>query len=151
MEYKTTDKHFKEFTKECKLWLNRLGLKDWDIEFRHNKELKSLGDCTWHIVERWAVISLAQNWGDTEPTDYEIKSTAYHEAHELLVAILYTLSQCRYNIDIDKLEAERHAIIQRMVNYYFKKDYYGRLEDTDMPCGGKNRRRKKRSKGKKKK
>ena len=148
MGYKTTGKHFNKFKKECELWLERLGLKDWDIEFRHVKELKSLANCNWDIVERWSIISLAQDWGETKPTDYEIKSTAYHEAHELLVAILYTLSTTRYNIDINKIEAERHAIIQRMTNCYFKRDYYGRTESIDMPCGKK--RKKKRSKGKRK-
>lgn len=124
--YKTNKKHFKKYVKECKLWIKRLGLKDWDVEFKHSKDSKSLGNCNWNIIDKWAVIILAVDWGETKPTDYEIKSTAYHEVHELLLAMMYTLASYRYSFSDDQYQSERHSVIQCMLNYYFKKDYYGR-------------------------
>ena len=118
MGYKTTKKHFKLFKEIAEFWVERLGLKDYDIDYEHVKfSDNSLADCSWNIVERWAKIRLSTKWGETKPTKHEICATAIHEVLELLMAEIFTIAQQRY-IAYDQLEISRHSVIQRLVSYF---------------------------------
>ena len=92
---KTTRKHFEIFKKECEYWIDKFGLKDWDIAFEH-KSGDNLASARWDIHARWCIIKLATDWEHIKPTDYELKSTAYHEVVELLLADMYTMAGWRY-------------------------------------------------------
>jgi hypothetical protein len=121
----TTAKNFETFKKECELWIERLGLKDWDITYKH-KDMK--GDCAttrWDIAARWMIITLGEDFGPVSVTDYEIKSTAFHEILEIVIADLQTIAGQRF-ITPDQLDTASHAVIQRLTNYFFKQDYYNR-------------------------
>jgi len=116
-KYKTTKKDFKIFKSECKKWIKKFGLKDWDITYKHEK-IESLGTTKWHIIDRWVDITLSKDFGKTESSKYEVKQTAYHEVIELLLAEFNTLAESRYST-YNQLETARHAIVQRMINCQF--------------------------------
>ena len=120
-KYTTDKKHFQIFKSECEYWIKTFGLFDWDINIRH-VEMEPLGNCNWHAVDRWAIISLAKNFGETEPTDLELRATAYHEVFELMLGRLHTLATYRY-INASELDSEKHTIIYRMINCHFKPYY----------------------------
>jgi len=121
---KTTARDFEVFKKECELWVERFGLKDWDIVYKH-QQIEYMGSTVWDRQDRCADIILSTDFYSVKVTDFELKSTAFHEIFELILADLFTLA-CQRSTTSEELHAARHAIIQRMLNYIFKKDYDSR-------------------------
>ena len=114
MAYKTTAKDFALFKRECRAWIEKFGLADWDILWAHEKDDPGiLANCRTDY-NRQATISLNAVWQETQPTDVEIKLTAKHEAMELLLAPLLILANARF-IDRDSVPRETHAIINRLM------------------------------------
>ena len=114
MPYKTTAKDFALFKRECKWWIERFGLADWDVMWSHEQDDPgTMANCRSDYAMQ-ATITLNAVWEATRPTEKEIKLTAKHEAMELLLAPLAILANARY-VDRDSIPRESHAIINRLM------------------------------------
>jgi len=115
---KTTAKHFDIFKRECRYWIRRFGLLDWNIDYSH--DLSSGGykaTCTTQLDDRTAMISLSIDWLDNEPTVINIKLVAFHEVCELLLARFDFIAKARY-LQLEDVDEERHSIIARLQNAF---------------------------------
>lgn len=116
----TTKAHFEIFKKECRYWIQRLGLTDWEIEFKHNNEDKeSFCNCRPFLLSRSAVLTLTKDWEDFKLTNYLVRRYAFHEVCELLMGRLDHIAEARF-VRKEEIEEERHAIIRRLENAFFE-------------------------------
>lgn len=121
---KTTKADFNLFVKECQYWIDKFGLKMWDVSFNHSDDIEDrIGNCQFDCIDRWAIISMAKDFGDTKPTIKEICSTAYHECLELLFAEWSLKSTWRFVQTELVFDEIRHKIIQTFVNTQFADDF----------------------------
>ena len=116
-----TKKHFDIFKKEAEKWINKFGLLDWEVSFRHEMSEKNRATCAYDYTGKIASLVLSTKWENFEPTTKNIKKTAFHEICELLLGEIGCLAEDR---GWDKLEMDRsrHAVIRRLENAIFKKE-----------------------------
>lgn len=120
---RTTAKHFKLFKKEVRLWLDRLGLKDWRVDFDHEDIGDGSGVSTraWYhgtIEDRVCGIGLAKNWDSDPITNRKIRECAFHEVGHVLLAQLEGIAERRQFIR-SELAQELHVVIRRFENYFY--------------------------------
>jgi hypothetical protein len=119
----TTEEHFELFKLECAIWLDIFGLKGWKIEYLHdgadNTKERDLAWTSCHTVGRVATIGLQKDWLSTEPTEYRIRQTAFHEVCEVLLDRLETIANTRI-IGPDEIREETHNIIRILENVVWK-------------------------------
>lgn len=115
MSVRTTKKQFRLFEKECRKWLDKLGLKDWFVEV-HHADLEhggTIGRCEWHSTNRCATLLFNLKL-DENPSDWVIRRFALHECLELL------LSGCTGEMwkaaPNDIVERETHKVIRTLEN-----------------------------------
>jgi hypothetical protein len=135
----TTKKHFELFVKECKYWIDKFGIKGWDIEFTH----KSLCDenkagISWKIMSRIASINLEPKWGEKQElyktiTDKVIRKTAFHEVCELLLGRLAMMADCKISNYRDAVEEETHNIIRIFENTVFEDSLIAPIRHGKLP------------------
>ncbi len=120
-----TAEHFKIFKLECEYWIEEFGLREWDIYFSYKDvEGNDIAYLNWDTESRWAVINLcSENWKNHSGgvNEWEVRKCAYHEIAELLLAKFCDLAEGRYS-NKEELQAERHAIIQRLTNTHWEMD-----------------------------
>jgi len=115
----TTSKHFEIFKKEAELWLERLGLIDYRVEFFHKEISKdALAVMDANIDGRVATITLAIDWSHERISTYQLKRTAFHEVIELLLARIGYLGECRF-LQNEEIPEEKHNIIRRLENFFY--------------------------------
>lgn len=119
MSHRTTNKHFQIFKKECKKWIDKFGLINWEVYYLHKKS-KNLAFMTANLVGRVADIGLAKTWKNSEVSNFEIKKCAFHEVNELLLYRLRNLAEYRYTT-YNEIDEEVHAIIRTLENVLFDK------------------------------
>jgi len=119
---KTTKKHFEIFKKECRYWIQRFGLMDWEVVYEH-KFIKDddnvYADCSGDLEARLVVIRLNTEWGERKTTAENVKFSARHEALELLTMRFYCLARSRF-IKQNDLGEVNHEIIRRLENAFFE-------------------------------
>jgi len=114
----TTTKNFEYFTKECKYWIDRFQLREWEFRFTHRNHKKLSDSLAWYEYNwegRLAEIGLSTNWDKTNTTIYHLSKAAFHEVCEILLANLE--STARMDIcpsQIHELIACKHSVIRRM-------------------------------------
>lgn len=113
---KTTKKQFKEFCAECRKWIKKFGLTEWEIYFYHEK-IDAAARVVGSTKEMTADILLSTEIeGPVFKT--EIKRCAFHEVCELLLLDVRThLDFVFCKGEIDNL---LHKIIYRLQNTYFE-------------------------------
>lgn len=117
---KTTKKDFELFESECLRWLEIFGLNEWDNEFRHEKiDDDAFAQVVHYNESRLAVFSMSTD--KTHESDDDIRHNALHEALEALLANLDTMARER-KWDEEAWTAERHAVINRIMNVLKKRD-----------------------------
>lgn len=110
---RTTKKQFRIFEKECRKWLDKLGLKDWCVLVRHEELEKgnTLARCNWNAEQRQAWLRLNTT---TRAGDHEIKRAALHECLELLLCGCTDIMWKSAADDI--VDAETHKVIRTLEN-----------------------------------
>jgi len=89
---KTSPVDFCLFERRVRLWLIRLGLTDWCIQFRHSKKKTDYRALvSYDTKEREAVFTLSVCWGTSTISHGEINLVALHEVLHLLLADLTDL------------------------------------------------------------
>ena len=116
-EHKITDAEFRVFTQEAQRWIDRFGLKDWEVIFECNDDFPDnrASCCASSLEDRVCRIVLTETW-PARPSRMEIAMSAFHEVMELL------FMQMRYSItsipgvDERLVDAEVHRIIRIFEN-----------------------------------
>ena len=119
MTTRTTKEHFKLFKSEVEKWIQRFGLTDAFLLIRHDDLKNGIGAMKYNYTARTATIFLAKKPLFPIPTENiiaEIKSVAFHEVCELLLARLACLAGDRSYCEED-YTSETHAVIARLENY----------------------------------
>lgn len=114
--YKTNTRHFKVFQEHVRHWVDSLSLNEWKVCIEHLVlDADCYGDILTDCKGRCCVIRLNHNW-DEPATNAKLKSTARHEALELLIADSYGLWRGteRQRIIVG------HAIIRRLEHVFDK-------------------------------
>lgn len=117
---KTTPEHFSIFKKECRYWIDKFGLKDWDITFRQmsieSDDLDSVtgAECVADFRNRVAALILQADWGNVvKVTNQIVKAMAFHEVCHVLLWSLMQLALQR-SVTVEEIKTETHAIIRRL-------------------------------------
>lgn len=127
MGHKTSKIHFDIFKKECNYWIEKFGLKEWNVDFQHDDNIEgSLASCSVNLPARKAIIFLEPLWGDDNPTPQELKRVAFHEVMELFLSPVWYLAEERF-VTANQLEENRHGVIRTMENCVWKDDVKKRL------------------------
>lgn len=110
---KFTQEDFEFFKKECAYWIERYGLKQWNVIFFH-KQLNERDAETYTDIENFfAQISLTKSFKENQDEDKikNLKQAAKHEIFHILFAKLKSKAKWRYATDYQIDEAE-HEIIR---------------------------------------
>ena len=118
MKYKLTNKHFQIFKKECRKWIDLFGLKGYDYTIKWGDLSDCYADCSYNVVQRWAVIRLMKTWG-RKITSIELKQSAFHEVCHILFGIINVLAKSRF-IGEEEVDEEIHNLIRIFENTIFK-------------------------------
>lgn len=114
--FKTTIAHFAYFKKECEVWIERYGLKDWRVYFEHAEIADRPCACACTEVDlenRLVRITLNTVWVDIKPAYTLLYETAYHEVCHVLLHRLTEMAMSR-EVFRDAIENEVHVIIRRL-------------------------------------
>jgi len=117
---KTTKKNFELFIKECKKWIQLLGVTSWRIVIEH-KDREDHRDLSWCCIESSTMscsVMLSVNWYDNKISNNAIKRCAFHEiCHVMLSPIDDMLTERGYGQDeVDKV---LHGLIYVFENCLF--------------------------------
>lgn len=117
MVYKLEQEHFDIFQRHANVLIDKLGLADWTISFAFEDLVDNLAECRVNRPARKAELALSLVWG-LEPTEYNLKDSAYHEVLELLLDDMEYILYVKSLDEDDRAGAiarARHAIIHRLL------------------------------------
>ena len=120
---KITKKQYGVFKRAVTMWVNSLGLKDWELYVGQETMPDSvMATCQWDTPNRVAYINMASDWdNDSVPlTNLEIKATAFHEVFHLAFAEIYDAALDR-SLTKEQLGVLFHAQIKRWQNMFVKR------------------------------
>lgn len=116
---KTTVKHFELFKHEAKVWVNALGLREYELHFHHDELEDSLAQCGSNEQARLGMIYLNKEWhGEVPLNNLEIKKAACHEVLELFLSRLRAYADCK-NGTPELVDGEIHRVIQVLINNFY--------------------------------
>lgn len=110
---KTTKTHFSDFQRWVSYYLDRYGLNDWTVYFRHEDIGDGVAQCRRGIISRGVTFSL-----NTKPNidnaELDLKRIARHEVCHLLISEVSDLvgSFCSE----DELKRADEALVARLTN-----------------------------------
>lgn len=117
---KTSKADFDLFKQTAMKWIDELGLKNWKIDFYHDKQDKSVRSCILYDLEsKLASIYLNEDWTDDQISDGNIKSSAFHEVIHLTNAELEIMA--RHCFSNNQVSQAAEGIIHRWTNYFERK------------------------------
>jgi len=112
----TKDEQLKLFTDTCQYWVNRFGLKGWEISYMSRPMDENVAEFVGHIPSRQVTIVLNNCLDDDEATEKEIKKCALHEVCELLLARIVEYMKSEHTPD-NVVEEATHEVIHTIVNF----------------------------------
>ena len=122
---KITQKQFKLFKAEALKWINRFGLKDWQVHFLFEKLRGNRAEIRYECGSGIAVFVLNTEWeemDDSWVTDAVIRKAGFHEVCELLLGRLVDMADRRHDTTEAGVEEEKHRIIRMLENTVWKEE-----------------------------
>lgn len=129
-KYPTTTAHFKNFQDEVGHWLHLLGLTGWRVEFAH-EPIEARAECRFNLSGRVAVLVLATEFENLEPTEQNVRRSAFHEVWELAFARVWDTanrSDLTPGQRQDLMEEAQHELIRILENTMWDEDWGNRYE-----------------------
>jgi len=122
-KYETSETDFNVFQQESLYWINKFGLTNWEIMFKHNlyDEETDRALCYIEPQSHIATLVLPFLWYSIKPSEYLIRRSAFHEVMEILLAEISILANERF-ASKDKIETAIHSFIRIMENIVFEGD-----------------------------
>jgi len=113
---RTTGEHFKIFQEEAWYWIQRFGLKGWNIHYTHeNTDNESFATCAHNVSGRVVTLNLEKDWEDFLVTERQVRQSAFHEVIHILLARLRWLAIERA-VGIGDVDQEIETIIRTLEN-----------------------------------
>ena len=118
---KTTKKHFKIFKRECRKWIEILGLKDWEFSF-HHAEVPGFRNASseYHITDRYADIYLFPKLHRQKATEKVVRMLAFHEICEVVLGPLY-VNAIERHVSRAEINESTHTVIVILQNVLYPK------------------------------
>ncbi|MDY6857232.1 MAG: hypothetical protein SWO11_21525 [Thermodesulfobacteriota bacterium] len=114
---KTTKKDFEIFKEECEKWIEKFGLKDWEVKYSHKfLDNKRAAEIVYNIAGRLATITFPASIDKADKTEDYIRSAAFEEICHLLLAPTYNMMDKRYGLTEEEVNMEEHRIIRILEN-----------------------------------
>lgn len=126
-EYVLDETHFEVFKEEFEYWVEVYGLRGWEITYWLTEvDDQARAQCHSDQTGRVIVAVLGKTWQATEPTEYEIRRSAFHECSELFLAKINDIARSR-TVTAPAIEEEIHNIIRTLENIMWEKDLAERV------------------------
>ena len=117
---KTTKKDFDLFKKECRKWIDIIGLKDWHIWYEHTPtERHCIAQYDLDDAGRSCVIYFTTGLDGEKLDRHDICSAAFHEIIEIYMRDLRRMAMTSYSYDL--VDSETHKIVRMLENVLFPK------------------------------
>lgn len=112
---KVTKAQFELFKKECKKWIDRFELNNWDVYFVNTAlDDSTIARTKTNIDTYDATIALNLKWSEELPLNREqLIKTAEHEILHVLIARLDCLAHSRY-AKKDELDSANEELVQKL-------------------------------------
>jgi len=114
MEYQYRKKDFKKFVSSCKFWIDKFGITEWDIEFKHHK-IDSVARTTYNCSAKIACFQLTTNGEGDFLLQNDLHKLALHEVLHLLLADFGNAIDKTKDFEHDLVIAHEHAIVMRLL------------------------------------
>lgn len=116
---KSSAKDFALFKETAQSWIERFGLKDWEVSFHHNDDIKDTrAACSCSdMKDRICYLYLSKTWQD-QPTRDDIVKAAFHEVLELLYMPLRLYLSSLPGVSESFVDAEVHRWIRIFENTF---------------------------------
>lgn len=113
---KVTKAHYELFKKECKKWINRFQLNNWEIHFEHTALRNDVrAELAWRIDGYVCWIKLNTEWESMIPNAKNIKWSAKHEVGHLLTCRVGAQARTRFLSETELSEA-LEELVQQLCN-----------------------------------
>lgn len=112
---------FETFSAEACKWVDYFGLYNWEVNL-HTEPFSDdnyLAYTMCNVDNKRADIYLALDWGEAEMTEHALKTTAFHEVCEVLLASIRHIAAERY-INDGQIDGEIHSIIRILTAKIFE-------------------------------
>ena len=116
---KTTKKDFELFKKECKKWIDIVGLKDWHFWYDHDKtDDNCIAQYDIDDTGRSCVVYFTKGLDD-KLTRHDITSAAFHEIIEIYIRPLRKMALTAHSYEF--VDEATHRIVRMLENVLFPK------------------------------
>lgn len=112
--------HFAYFVGCCRSLVKLMGLLDWELSYQFlgsDAETPRASATVHDAGNRLASIQLYDEW-DTDPNEWRLWRTAFHEVVELLLSNMHMMATSRA-FDYLSYDREHHRVIRTLENSWF--------------------------------
>jgi len=114
LEYTYSKKDFNKFVSHCKFWLNKFGITEWEIDFKHH-QIDSAARTTYNCTAKLACFQLTIRGEGDFCLQSDLNRLALHEVIHLLLADFgYSISETK-DYQSDLAIAHEHAVVMRLM------------------------------------
>ena len=114
-----TKKDFKLYKKSVLYWLNRFGITEWEIDFKHH-QIDSVARTTYNCTSKLACFQLTKESQFDYCEQSNIGKLAFHEVIHLLLADFGNAIQETKIFDSDLAISQEHAVVMRMIKAFYE-------------------------------
>ena len=109
---KTTKKHFELFKKECKYWIDKLELSNYDVRYKW-EELDHFDEAQSKIKYNYTVVLYLDTDWEEEVNNKEVKEAAKHEIVHLLLGRLTLNAEARF-IGRSEIDEAMEEVVRKL-------------------------------------
>lgn len=114
MMRKYKKKDFKQYKKAVLYWLDRFGITEWDVDFKHHK-IDSAARTTYNNISKLVCFQLTTKIEFDFCDQDDINKLALHEVIHLLLADFGYAIEKTNSYDSDLVIAQEHAVVMRLI------------------------------------
>lgn len=119
MIHKYSKSDFKLYKKQCLYWIDKFGITEYEIDFKHHKlDGNSCARTTYNIVAKLACFQLTKFTEGEFCLQSNIDKLALHEVIHLLLADFGKTIEFTKDADNDLVIAQEHAVVQRLLKAF---------------------------------
>lgn len=117
-QYTYIKKDFKEFKKAVIYWLDRFGITEWEIDYKHHQLDNAAARTTYNNKAKIACFQLTKKIQYDFCHQGDLYKLALHEVIHLLLADFGYAIQETKDYDSDLVIAHEHAVVMRILKAF---------------------------------